>query len=1054
MPTCGPQTIHERFERQAAATPDAIAVGFEGERLTYAELNARANRLAHHLRSLGIGPESCVGILVERSLEMVATILGVLKSGGCYLPLDPAYPQERLGFMLKDAHAALLVTGDPWHAVMFERDVSVVCLERDAKVISTESAENLPRAVSPENVAYVIYTSGSTGQPKGVAVTHANVARLFDTTHTWFKFDERDVWTLFHSFAFDFSIWELWGALLYGGRVVVVPFLVSRDPAVFYELLRQERVTVLNQTPSAFWQLSQAEEDLPKGDRELALRLVIFGGEALEVQRLRPWFKRHEDDHPQLVNMYGITETTVHVTYRPITSTELNAERGSVIGRALPDLRVYLLDEGLRPVPDGFEGEIYVGGAGLARGYLNRPELTAERFVPDHLGGQPGGRLYRSGDLARRVHGDDFEYRGRLDDQVKIRGFRIEPAEINSVLAQHPAIRESVVLAREDAHGEKRLVAYCVCNGIASVTSADLHEFLKDKLPDHMIPSAFVFLDALPLTRNGKVDRKLLPMPDWTSSDPGPAFVAPRTNVEQVLAEVWAETLGVRRVGIDDNYFALGGDSIRSIRVRSGALERGFDFSLQQLFQHPTIRGLAEHVNVAEKPLPARPSQQAFDLISEVDRFKLPPTVEDAYPLSRLQAGMVFHSEYSPDYIVYLSSLHLRLPLDIEKLQCALEQMAKRHEMLRTSFDLTGFSEPLQFVHQTTHLPLVVEDLRHLSSAEQKNRMAEWITNEMRHRFDWATAPLLRFHLHVRSDDSIQFTMSEPFLDGWSVASFCTELFEHYFALLNGKPLSNEPLSSSYRDFVRLEREALQAEESRSYWTTTLAGATASRLARRPFTQSDADTREVMRVEVPISAEISDGLKRLAQSIEIPLKSVLLAAHMKVLSLLTAQSDVVTGLLINGRPEEADGERILGAFLNTVPLRMELSGATWADLAWRAYAGENELLPYRRYPIQELQRLHGAEQLFDAVFNYTHFHVADRLRSVDGLEVLGVDGTEQTYYPLTVQFNMDHLSSRIELALDYRTIELGEEQAREIAGYYSRVLAAMSAEPSARHEEV
>jgi amino acid adenylation domain-containing protein len=1056
VPLSGHQTIHERFEWQAGATPDAFAVSFERERLTYRELNARANRLAHHLRNLGVGPETCVGILVERSLEMVVNILGVLKAGGCYLPLDPAYPLEHLSFVLEDAGAALLLSGEPSTAAMFERQVRVVCLGKD---ISNHNAENLPHTVSPENLAYVIYTSGSTGQPKGVAVSHANVVRLFDATHTSFRFDERDVWTLFHSCAFDFSVWELWGALLYGGRVVVVPFQISRDPAAFYELLRQESVTVLNQTPSAFWQLSQAEEGLLNRTRdvqtELVLRLIIFGGEALELQKLRRWFERHGDDRPQLVNMYGITETTVHVTYRPITRDDLNAGRESVIGRAIPDLQVYVLDDDLLSVPDYVQGEIYVGGAGLARGYLNHPDLTAERFVPDSLSGEPGARLYRTGDLAHRTHSGDLEYRGRADDQVKIRGFRIEPGEVNAALVRHPAIRESVVLAREYAPGEKRLVAYCVCNGLARLTSDDLHEFSKDKLPAHMIPSAFVFLDALPLTPNGKVDRKLLPAPDWTEPELKAAFVAPRTNVEQVLAEVWAETLGVRRVGIDDNYFTLGGDSIRSIRVRASVLERGLDFSLQQLFEHPTIRELAEYVSVAENHLTTQSHQEPFDLISEEDRRKLPPAVEDAYPLSRLQSGMVFHSEYSPDYIVYVSSLHLRLPLDIEKLRSTLDYLANRHEMLRTSFALTGFSEHLQLVYQTTHLPLLVEDLRHLSAAEQESRIAEWITTEMRTRFDWAKAPLLRFHLHVRGDDSIQFTMSEPFFDGWSVASFFTELFEHYFTLLNGKPVPAEPpLLASYRDFVWLEREALQAEECQSYWTTTLAGARASRLIRKPFTRSDADAREVMRVQAQVSPEVSDGLKKLAQSIEVPLKSVLLAAHMKVLSLLTAQSDVLTGLLINGRPEEADGERILGAFLNTVPLRMQLSGATWADLARRAFAAENELLPFRRYPIQELQRIHGAEQLFDTVFNYTHFHVTDRLRGIDGLEVLDVDGTEQTYYSLTVQFNMDHLSSRIELALDYRTIELGEEQVREIAGYYSRVLAAMSAEPSARHKAV
>jgi amino acid adenylation domain-containing protein len=457
VPLCDHQTIHERFERQAAALPGAIAVSFNDERLTYRELNARSNRLAHYLRSLGVGPETCVGILVERSHEMVVTILGVLKAGGCYLPLDPAYPMERLSFMLEDARASLLLTSDASSAMMFERLLPVACLDRDLEEIAAQSTENLPPVASAENLAYVIYTSGSTGQPKGVAVSHANVARLFDTTHEWFGFDERDVWTLFHSCAFDFSVWELWGALLYGGRVVVVPFAVSRDPLTFYELLRQQCVTVLNQTPSAFWQLSHAEEDLLKRDsdvqKELALRLIIFGGEALELQKLESWLDRHGDERPQLVNMYGITETTVHVTYRPITRDDLNAGRGSVIGRALPDLQLYLLDSDLRSLPDDAEGEIYVGGAGVARGYLNRPDLTAERFVPDPLSREPGRRLYRTGDLAVRVQGDDLEYQGRADEQVKIRGFRIEPGEVNAALARHPAIRESVILAREDARG-------------------------------------------------------------------------------------------------------------------------------------------------------------------------------------------------------------------------------------------------------------------------------------------------------------------------------------------------------------------------------------------------------------------------------------------------------------------------------------------------------------------------------------------------------------------------------------------------------------------------
>ncbi|HVG20491.1 MAG TPA: amino acid adenylation domain-containing protein, partial [Blastocatellia bacterium] len=532
------------------------------------------------------------------------------------------------------------------------------------------------------------------------------------------------------------------------------------------------------------------------------------------------------------------------------------------------------------------------------------------------------------------------------------------------------------------------------------------------------------------------------------------SYEGPRDEIERALAEIWSDVLQLQQVGIDDNYFALGGDSIRSIQVRAKARERGLDFSLQQLFQHQTIRELAEHISTVEAAPAAPDRSQPFGLISEEGRGKLPDYVEDAYPLSQLQAGMVFHSEYSPDYITYVGSIHLRFPLDVEKLQAALDEMARRHEMLRTSFDMANFSEPLQLVHRSVRLPLVVEDLRHLPADEQDRYISEWLLTEMRRKFDWIEAPLLRFHVHLRTD-SIQFTMTEPFFDGWSVASFLTELFERYFALLEGDAIPVEPaLEAHYRDFVELEREALRSEKCRAYWDSILGDATACRLPRWPFERDAAETREVLRLEIPVPDEVSDGLKRLAQAATVSLKSVLLAAHMKVMSLLSGQPDALTGLLINGRPEKTDGERMLGAFLNTVPLRLRAGRGTWTDLARQAFEAENALLPFRRYPIQELQRRYGAEKLIDTVFNYTHFHVLDRLRGVPGLEVFGEGGSEQTYFALTAQFNIDNETSRINFALDYRSFELGDEQVKEIAGYYGRVLAAMAAEPTARHDSL
>ncbi|MBN1489663.1 MAG: amino acid adenylation domain-containing protein, partial [Phycisphaerae bacterium] len=616
--------IHRRFEAQAARRPDAVAVTCDGERLSYRQLNEWANRLAHYLVSAGVGPETLVGICLERSLDMVVAILGVIKAGGAYVPLDPSYPADRLQFMVADARMPVVVTVASLAERLSAPGARCVCLDTEAVAIAACVKVDPPSAVAPDNAAYVIYTSGSTGKPKGVVVTHCNVTRLFDATEAWFGFGADDVWTLFHSYAFDFSVWELWGALCYGGRLVVVPFAVSRSPEAFAALLRAEGVTVLNQTPSAFASLLRISDALP-APAESALRFVIFGGEALDLQMLRPWFDRYGDARPRMINMYGITETTVHVTYRPITRADLDAASGSMIGRPIPDLRTYILDAHGQPAPVGVPGELHVGGAGLARGYLNRPDLTTERFIPNPFLRRDGERLYKTGDLCCYRPDGDVEYLGRIDDQVKIRGFRVELGEIETALEEHPNVHEAVVLARATDTGEKRLVGYVVAGDDIPAIS-DLRLRLAGCLPDYMVPSAFVFLDAIPRLPNGKIDRKALPAPDAVRPELTVGYVAPRNDLERCLAQVWSAVLGVERVGVMDDFFELGGDSIVAARLVYQLEEHlGEAVYPVALFESPNIAELAQSLATAyPDTITARFGTDAVPVASEVASPGLP----------------------------------------------------------------------------------------------------------------------------------------------------------------------------------------------------------------------------------------------------------------------------------------------------------------------------------------------------------------------------------------------------------------------------------------------
>ncbi|GKS74493.1 hypothetical protein AVME950_06375 [Acidovorax sp. SUPP950] len=603
----GEGSLHARIERHARARPDAVALVLGDRQLSYGELNRQANQLAHHLIGRGVGPEVRVGLALERGLETVVGMLAILKAGGAYVPLDPQYPADRLAYMAQDSAVALVLTHSALRGSLAWAE-GLPTVELDTLDWQGEAGGNPGIAVHPEGLAYVIYTSGSTGRPKGAQLSHRNATRLLDATQPWFHFGPEDTWTLFHSYAFDFSVWEIFGALCTGGRLVIVPYWVSRSPQDFVQLLREQQVTVLNQTPSAFGQLMEQQEAYESG---LALRWVIFGGEALEPQRLRKWIEHWGDARPRLINMYGITETTVHVTYRPVTRADLAAAR-SPVGVAIPDLGLRVLDSSLQPVPIGLPGELYVAGEGLARGYLGQAALTAQRFIA----AEGGQRLYRTGDRVRWSAGGELEYLGRIDHQVKIRGFRIELGEIEAQLLAQPEVREAVVLVQERDSGA-RLVAYVSPQAGQAIELGALRRRLGQGLPEYMVPGAVVVVaEGLPLNGNGKVDRKALGQMGMEGAGEQEGlrareYEAPRGEVEQALAQIWGQVLGLERVGRHDNFFEIGGDSIVALKLlarMNQSLAAEHAFSLQDLMQKQTIAQLLQEAPGASAPL--RPIQR------------------------------------------------------------------------------------------------------------------------------------------------------------------------------------------------------------------------------------------------------------------------------------------------------------------------------------------------------------------------------------------------------------------------------------------------------------
>ncbi|MGW7415279.1 amino acid adenylation domain-containing protein [Streptomyces sp. NPDC054863] len=977
--------VHELFEKQAARTPDAVAVIAAGTSLSYAEVEERANRLAHHLRTLGAGPEKLVGVCLPRGADLVPTLLGVLKSGAAYLPLDPANPADRLAYVLGDAGAAVVVT-DSGSLPLIEsaHDGGFVVLDRDREALAAAPATAPAHLTGPDNSVYVIYTSGSTGKPKGVTLTHANVVRLLATAQEHYAFDEVDVWSMAHSYAFDVSVFEMWGALLHGGTLVVVPRDVTGSPEEFLDLLVEHEVTVLSQTPSAFRSLVAAVADGDRRVKQLSLRAVVFAGEKLEIGELLPWTQELGLGRVALVNMYGITETTVHTTYHRITKRDLEPGAGNPIGRPLSDLTVHLLDPYGNLVPVGTRGEIHVGGPGVARGYLNRPGLTAERFVPDPFG-PPGARLYRSGDLARRRPDGSLDFLGRIDDQVKIRGYRIELGEIEAALTAHPQVRNAVVVTREDSPGDKRIVAYLV-PADPDATAPDpgeLRAWLGRTLPDYMVPAAYRTLERIPLTANGKLDKRALPAPD-RSAFAGAAYAPPRNPVEEQIACIWRAALGVERVGVHDGFFDLGGDSIKVVMTVGEMRRAGLDVTAREVLEHQTIGALcaklADRSGLSQQAVAVKP----FTLLSESDRGRLPAGIVDAYPLSQTQTGMLaemLSGAEGPRSYHRVVSVRVGAdePFSREPLQRTLQELISRHEALRTTVDTESCSVPVQLVHATAEVPLRVVDLTGASEEEQHRATVELLAEEARTPLPHDTAPLLRLVVQRFGDGSWQLTLTQSHLivDGWTFHLLRGELLDTYRAFRDGAEITAyEPPSVRFADTIAGELLALDAAEDRAHWRSVVEGNARFTLPEG-WGEKPGAPQGSHRIGIRFD-ELAEQLRMLASEAGVPVKSVLLAAHLKVLSRLTPEHRFHSGLVTHCRPEAPGAERVYGTHLNTLPFPAELAAPTWGELVRQVFAHELKLWQHRYFPMPAIQHeLTGGERMIDVYFSYEDFGTRD-----------------------------------------------------------------------------
>lgn len=1032
--------IDRLFSLQVRRVPDAEALYFEGASLTYAELDGRANQLAHFLRSKGVGPEDLIGICMDRSAEMIVCLLAVLKSSAAFLPLDPAYPEQRLAFMIQDAGVKLALVQHEYVDALPEQ-IELICVDDCLDLICAFDPSVPETTITSQNLAYVVYTSGTTGSPKGTMISHeaaVNALLWFEESH---KDDSLKRVAHKSSLSFDVSVWEIFWPLVSGGTVIVARPGGQYDPAYLSQLLSEQRVSTTNFPPAMLRRMIDENGLEPCS----SLRYVACGGEAVPADLVSDFINT---TGATLENFYGPTETTISSSF---WECRILPDRRVLIGSPYGNTRIYILDETLQPVPIGVPGEIHIAGTGVARGYLGRPGLTAEKFIPDPFSPTPGDRVYKTGDLGRHTSDCNIEYIGRKDQQVKLRGYRIELDEIQHALRTHPHVSDSIVVAREDWAPGKHLVAYAVAAEAAAPSAADLRTFLKRSLPNYMVPSAFVFLDRLPLTPNGKVDQGVLPLPVGLQSELQEDFLAPRNIFEEVIAGVWADVLKAERISASDNFFNLGGHSLLATQVIF-KLRNLFqvDLPVHEIFETPTVEGLAKRIRSA-----ARGRNEPVLQIARASR-------DANLPLSFAQLRMWLLDSLEPGNTVYNIPVAVRLrgPLDFQTVERVVNEIVRRHEILRTRFG-TSNGEPIQVIDPELNLSLSVIDLARLSETAREDNGAKLAVQEARQPFNLANGPLLRIRLlrYAEEDHVFLLTMHHIISDGWSLRVFLQEFAALYEAFDNASPSPLSELPIQYADFACWQREWLQGrtlEKLRSYWKQQLSGDLPVLDLPSDYTRPAVKTYEGNTFPIRISEQLGSRLDALSKRENVTLFMTLLSAFDTLLWRYTHQRDLLVGTPISGRNSEGM-EGLIGCFINTLVIRLDLSGnpsfrqllKRTRDACSAAYAHQD--LPFERLVDElEIERSLSRNPLFQVMFELqteitSSLHLAGRT-----MTFMDVERTTSKF-DLTlnlIQSAAHNLSGYIEFSTDLfelATIErfakhfqglleaIAEDQAREIS---------------------